>query len=81
MSVNNFFFGFKRGMHGFGQIIAGIINSILLLIVYFLGLGFTSIVAKLFKKRFIQKKFQNCNTYWTDLNLKDKPIEEYYHQF
>ena len=81
-SLKQFFRGFKKGMHNFGQNIAIIINSASLLIVYFIGIGLTSIVAKIFGKHFLETKIsKKQESYWSDLNLKKKPIEEYYKQF
>ncbi|MFP4403905.1 MAG: hypothetical protein ACLFPJ_06135 [Candidatus Woesearchaeota archaeon] len=81
-NVINFFRGFKKGMLFFGENIALIVNSFLLLFVYFLGLGLTSIVAKIFKKRFLDKKINlNKKTYWSDLNLSKKEFKSYYRQF
>lgn len=77
-----FFIGIKKGMNSFGSSISVIINSALLLAVYILGVGLTSIVAKLTGKHFLEtKKSKEEKTYWTDLNLKKKNIEEYYRQF
>jgi len=74
----------KRIKHFFkrlGIITNTIINSILLTIVYLIGVGITSIIAKLFRKQFLDVKLSKKDTYWCDLNLKSKPIEEYYRQF
>lgn len=80
--LNEFFKGLKKGMSDFGHGISAIINSALLLVVYLIGVGLTSIFAKIIGKHFLQKKLsKNRLTYWSDLNLKKKPIEEYYRQF
>ena len=80
--IKKFLKGFKKGMHDFGQNIAVIINSVLLFFVYIIGVGLTSLFAKIFGKHFLQtKRSKNEETYWSDLNLKKKPIEEYYRQF
>lgn len=83
--MNKIFFflrGFKDGMHQFGQTISIIINSGLLLIVYFIGIGFTSIIAKMSRKHFLDTDIsKNEKSYWTDLNLKKKSIKEYHKQF
>jgi len=73
--------GFGKGMGNFGQNIALIINTILLTFVYLIGVGLTSIVAKIFRKHFLEIRMSNKETYWSDLNLKKRPIEEYYRQF
>lgn len=80
--IKKFFKGFKNGMENFGKNIAIIINSISLSIIYILGVGITSIVAKIFKKHFLNLKISKKEkTYWLELNLKKRPIEEYYKQF
>ena len=75
-----FWLGFKEGQKLFGENIAVIINSILLTFVYILGVGLTSIFAKIFNKHFLDLTI-NKETYWTSLNLSKKPMEEYYRQF
>lgn len=80
-NIKLFFIGFKKGFKDFGHIITNIINSILLSIVYIIGVGLTSIFSKLFKKHFLGLKKRNTKTYWRDLNLKKKNIEKYYRQF
>ena len=79
--LKQFFRGFRKGMGYFGHNIAIIINTILLSLVYFLGVGLTSIFAKLSGKHFLETKLGKKSTYWSDLNLKKKPMEEYYRQF
>ncbi|HZX45245.1 MAG TPA: hypothetical protein VFF28_06195 [Candidatus Nanoarchaeia archaeon] len=72
--------GFKKGMHSFGTNLSVIINSVLLTIVYFLGVGLTAIIAKLFGKHFMDME-KKKESYWSDLNLGKKPIESHYRQF
>ena len=79
-AINQFLIGFKKGMGNFGQNIALIINTILLTLVYLIGIGLTSILAKIVGKHFLEMKLSK-DTYWSDLNLKKKSIEEYYRQF
>ncbi|MBW2984869.1 hypothetical protein KY361_07140 [Candidatus Woesearchaeota archaeon] len=80
--LKDFFKGFKEGMHSFGSNVTAIINSSLLTIVYLIGVGLTSIFAKLFGKHFLDIKLaKKKNSYWSDLDLKKKPIDEYYRQF
>ncbi len=80
--ASNFFNGFKKGMQSFGENIIIIVNTAMLFAVYLIGVGLTSIIAKLAKKHFLGGKISKKEkTYWEDLNLKKKPIEEYYRQF
>ena len=67
-------------MRGFGQNIAVVINTILLFFVYIIGVGITSMISKIAKKHFLDLKLKK-ESYWDDLNLKKKKIEEYYRQF
>ena len=73
---------FHKGQKAFGDDIARIINSALLTIVYFLGVGTSWIFARLSKKEILELKIDlNAKTYWKELNLTTKPIKEYYRQF
>jgi len=81
MGLKDFFKGFKEGQKEFGETISAIVNFMLLTIVYIIGVGLTSIFAKLFRKKFINLKKGNKNSYWVDLNLGKKPILDYYKQF
>lgn len=78
--LKQFFKGFKKGMSNFGHNIALIINTILLTFVYLIGVGLTSIFAKIFRKHFLEIKLSK-NSYWSDLKLKKKKLEDYYRQF
>ena len=81
-TIKQFYVGFKIGMNNFGQNIATIVNSTLLFTVYMLGIGLTSIIARIFGKHFLETEIlKKRKTYWSNLNLKKKPIETYYRQF
>jgi len=80
--MSDFASGLKKGFKDFGQLIAVLINSALLAIVYIIGVGVTSIIAKLSHKHFLETKTESkAKTYWSDLKLKKKPLDEYYRQF
>ena len=78
--IADFFGGFKKGMSNFGSLISVIINTIMLTVVYFMGVGLTSIAAKISGRRFLETKLSK-KSYWSALNLKKKPLEKYYRQF
>ena len=78
--LKQFFNGFQKGIKSFSDNITSIINFLLLSIVYLIGVGLTSIVAKIFSKHFLDMK-KKKDSYWHNLKLKNKPIEEYYRQF
>jgi len=73
---------FKEGQKRFGEDVATLVNSILLTFVYIIGVGSTSLIAKCFRKKFLDlKQDKNKKSYWEDLNSTKRPIEEYYRQF
>lgn len=76
----SFFSGFRAGMKNFGQNISIIINTILLFLVYLLGVGFTSIIARLTKKDFLNTSLSKPS-YWVVLDKKTGKKEDYYRQF
>jgi len=73
--------GFRRGMKNFSYNIALIVNTISLSFVYIIGVGITSIIAKLVRKHFLELKLSKKDSYWSKLNLKKRPINHYYRQF
>jgi hypothetical protein len=78
----DFLKGFKKGTHAFGDTIAVIVNSALLAMVYLIGVGLTALGCKLFKKQFLDlKPDPKAKSYWSELNLKKRKIEEHYRQF
>jgi len=79
--LEQFFKGFKKGFEEFGYSIMIVINSFFLSVVYLIGVEITSLTGKLIGKRFLETDLSEKNTYWSDLNLKRKSIEEYYRQF
>ena len=79
--IRLFIKGYKKGLEDFGGNISNIVNSVLLLIVYIIGVGITSIVAKIFKKNFLEMKISKKETYWNDIDLNKKSKEDYYKQF
>ena len=70
--VKQFFKNFRIGFKEFGLDITRVVNVILLTVVYFIGVGITALFAKIFRKHFLDLKFdKKAKTYWKDLNLKD----------
>lgn len=80
--MNTFWSGLKKGFTAYSHAISDIINAILLSIVYLVGVGLTSLFAKLIGKHFLDLKVEKkAKTYWEDLRLGKKPLDEYYRQF
>jgi hypothetical protein len=76
-----FFKGFYKGMKIYGANVTSVTNFILLLPVYFIGVGITSIIAKITGKHFLNLKKSNKKTYWVNKENKKIDIEEYYKQY
>ncbi len=82
INIKLFFKGFKKGVNSFGCKISIIVNSVLLSVVYLIGVGVTSLIAKVSGKHFLDMKISKSReTYWSELNLRKKTREEYYRQF
>jgi hypothetical protein len=80
--TKQFFTGLKAGMKSFGTCVSTLVNTILLCIVYILGVGVTAIIAKISRKRFLDMDIaKNIKSHWKELNLTKKNINEYYRQF
>jgi len=80
--LRDFLIGVKDGAQDFGHTVTLCVNWILLFFVYFLGVGLTSLAAKISKKHFLETELsKEKQTYWTDLNLTKKTIRDYYRQF
>lgn len=80
--MRNFWTGFKKGMQKFSHHVGRVVNTILLILIYFLAVGPTSLIAKLRKKHFLKLSLEKeSNSYWEDLNLSKQSIEKYYKQF
>ena len=73
--------GLKEGQKEFGETISTIINTVLLSFVYIIGVGLTSIFAKLCGKKFLNMKFEKKDSYWTDLSIKAETKEDCLRQF
>ncbi len=74
------FQSFKTGASKFGYGINTLITSILLFIVYILGVGLTSLIGKLFRKKFLSLKPEAITTYYED-HPQTFDEESYYRQF
>lgn len=80
--VASFFVGTQEGIKSFGENIQTVVNTILLSVVYFVGVGIAWLMCKISKRRFFAgKPNQEIKTYWEILDLKKKPVEEYRRQF
>lgn len=80
MGNSKFFNGFRNGFKDFGGKVTNAVNFILLSIVYFIGVGTTSLFSKLIGKHFLDLK-PNKSSYWVKRKPIKTKIEEHYRQF
>jgi len=71
----------KKVMEPISKVMSGIVNFILLLLVYIIGIGLVSIFAKIFRKHFLQLKKQSKNSNWDEHKVEKQPLEKYYRTF
>lgn len=79
--MKNFFRGFGKGFKDFSLSITAVTNFILLFLTYFIGVGLTSIFAKIFSKRFLDLKLKKEGSYWIHKKIGMEDKESYYNQF
>ena len=60
----------------FGESIASLVNTVLLIVVYVVGVGITAFIGKLLSKKYFKKQ-NNQKTYWEDVPKSGS----YYRQF
>lgn len=77
----------KRGFERFSKFVKPftdkvnlVVNTILLSIVYFIGVGFTSVCAKLVGKKFLKLEKENVNSYWIEKEQNNSK-KSYFRQF
>ena len=58
-----------------------VVNLILLLLVYFIGIASVSIIMKLSGKHFLELKKQNRKSNWHEHKLTKQPLEQYHRTF
>ena len=71
----------KSVLEPIGKAISSIVNFVLLLIVYVLGIGPVSCIAKLFGKHFLDLKNTNKKSNWHEHKVTKQPVETYYRTF
>lgn len=79
--IKQLFSAVKAVLEPIAKIVSNVINFLLLLIVYFLGIGPVSIIMKLFGKHFLELKKQNKTSNWHEHKVTKQPLENYYRTF
>ena len=77
--MNPFFTGFVQGVKTASSLVSTLVNSILLLAVYVIGIGAPSLIARAVGKHFLDSGKEK--TYWKDISPEKKSLENYYRQF
>lgn len=66
----------------FGERTSTVVNTVLLMAVYCLGVGITSILARLMKKKFLDLRIDtNRTSYWVEIQEAPEKLSRYYRQF
>ena len=60
--------------------IATLVNTVISFFIYIVGIGITSLVAKIIGKRFLNFTKEK-DTYWSELGLGKEGVNSYYRQF
>jgi len=77
-----FFAGWLAGFKKVGHSFTTITNAVFLTLAYVIGIGPTSVIARLARKRFLDTTLDSVQqSYWCDHELKTEPIEKYERQF
>jgi len=72
----------RHGLAFFGDCVALVVNSVLLLTVYVIGVGLTSLFARCAGKNFLTLKIDpGSTTYWLEIPRKKETADQYYRQF
>ncbi len=79
-SIKGGFERFSEFVKPFTDKVNLVVNTVLLSIVYFIGVGFTSVSAKLVGKKFLKLEKENTNSYWIDKEQNNSK-ESYFRQF
>ncbi len=80
--ITDFIIGFKEGVLEFGLSLNAFVNSFFLTIVYVMGVGLTSVFAKILGKQFLDTRIdQKSVSYWTENPQNEITIDDCFRQF
>ena len=78
--MNIFLVGFRKGFTAFGHRVNDVITFLVLVPVYFIGVGITSIIGRLAKKKFLDIN-PSGDTYWINVDEKEDTLDDYRRSF
>ena len=79
--VKIFFKGMKQGFRDFSHTLTNIINFLMLLIVYVLGIGLVAVISKLSGKHYLDLGKTGSKSNWHEHKVTKQPLEKYYRTF
>lgn len=65
----------------FARVLGKVQTTIILFLIYFIGVGTISIIAFIFKRDFLDKKFSDRPSFWRDRTSKIPTLEDSKRQF
>ncbi|OGG47212.1 hypothetical protein A2671_00170 [Candidatus Kaiserbacteria bacterium RIFCSPHIGHO2_01_FULL_49_13] len=78
--VKDFIGGLRHGARAFGDLISDSVNLVLLIAVYFVGIGLVSVIARLAGKRFLDLGRGKRESYWNPV-AKQPQQDDFYRMF
>lgn len=81
MAAKPFCKGLKEGFEIVGKMIANIINTVLLLVIYFVGIGLAALFVKLAGQDLMPLENKDAKSYYSEKNIEKGKIDDYYNQF
>jgi len=81
MSFKKFASGFKKGQGFFTESLSTIVNTVILTLIYIIGVGATSIFVRGKKRMLHLETEKGKKSYWENIEKKDNTKEGFYKQF
>jgi hypothetical protein len=78
--MNAFLKGVRSGFKKFGHRVNSVVNTVVLIPVYFLGVGLTSVIGKIAKKKFMDLDPKG-ESYWVEVKENEHDLEYYRRSF
>jgi len=79
--IKLFLEGFGHGFKSFGAIIANIVNTILLVLIYFIGVGIAALIVKLTRQELMSVEKKKISSYYKSNKPEKQSIEDFYKQY
>lgn len=73
--------GFRHGFKSFGMIVTNIVNTVLLLLIYFVGVGFAALITRITSQKLMSVEKKKTNSYYKVNKTEKQNIEDFYKQY